>query len=273
MPRDSGRAEQKNDCFTVPQLLSGSVFRTDRVGGCGPGLVMSAFGLARLIFDLPGGVLAQRLNSLTGIAIGVTLVSAGSIISAFASGYPALVLGRFVAGIGSATTNVVVLTHLNRHSDYTNRGKILGIFQGFFLGGIGIGPAVGGIIGARWGWRATFIFCAATALVALAAVLAAMFRPGASGAGTEGHTGDKKIPDEKQQGEGGLDIPAVVTVNLVTFIMLFAMEGFNNTIIPLYGSLVIGLQSDVLGIVLPWGFLPGLRLACWGGYFPTGTAG
>ncbi|MFZ5633537.1 MAG: MFS transporter [Bacillota bacterium] len=217
------------------------------------GLVMAAFGLARLIFDLPGGVIAQRLHSVTGTAIGVTLVSAGSLCSALATGYPMLVLGRFIAGMGSATTNVVVLTHLNRHSDYSNRGKVLGIFQGFFLGGIGIGPAVGGMIGARWGWRVTFIFCAVTALVALAAVLAALLDPGRRAGIKAAGPAEKQSAGSRAGEEGKLNIPAIVTVNLVTFIMLFAMEGFNNTIIPLYGSMVLGLQPDLLGLIITLG--------------------
>lgn len=47
----------------------------------------------------------------------------------------------------------------------------------------------------------------------------------------------------------------MVTVNLVTFIMLFALEGFENTIIPLYGSLLLGLSPDLLGIILALGVI------------------
>jgi len=227
------------------------------------GLVMAAFGLARLIFDLPGGVIAQRLPSVTGTAIGVALVSAGSLCSAFATGYPMLVLGRFIAGMGSATVNVVVLTHLNRHSDHSNRGKMLGIFQGFFLGGIGVGPAVGGLIGAHWGWRATFIFCSATAMVALAAVLAGLLRR-SHGVGAKPSGGKKDGRAGVEQPER-VNLPAVITVNLVTFIMLFALEGFNNTIIPLYGSMVLGIRPDLLGVILTLGVFTRFTVSLVGG--------
>lgn len=67
------------------------------------GLVMAVFGLARLLFDLPGGIIAQRLSSVKGTVIGAILVCAGSLCSALAPGYSSLVLGRFIAGMGSAT--------------------------------------------------------------------------------------------------------------------------------------------------------------------------
>ncbi|MFZ5648578.1 MAG: MFS transporter [Bacillota bacterium] len=231
------------------------------------GLVMATFGLARLIFDLPGGVIAQRFHSIKGTALGVILVSIGSLCSAFAGGYSMLVLGRFIAGIGSATVNVVVLTHLNRHSDYSNRGKILGLFQGFFLGGIGIGPAVGGMIGAAWGWRATFIFCALTALAALASViLTPLFQRPEGGRRKEGELPQKQaVSGIGTEGRAGGDTKAIITVNLVTFIMLFALEGFNNTIIPLYGSLVLGLPPDLLGVIITLGVFMRFLISMAGG--------
>jgi len=41
-------------------------------------------------------------------------------------------------------------------------------------------------------------------------------------------------------------------VNILTFLLLFALEGFNSTIIPLYGAQVLNLQPAYLGALLAW---------------------
>lgn len=234
------------------------------------GLVVSAFGLARLIFDLPGGVVAQKMHPALGTAIGTILVTIGHFCSALATEFTGLVTGRFIAGTGSAIANVVVLTHLSKESDYSNRGKILGIFQGFFLGGIGIGPAMGGLIGSRWGWRGAFYFCAITALLAWMAILGRLFSGGWRE--KDGVRAEKKAQALKARTSSGFNtgvtkksLPATITVNFFTFIMLFALEGFNNTMIPLYGSLVLKLSPENLGVIISCGVVVRFLVSLGGG--------
>lgn len=220
------------------------------------GLIMSFFGLARAIFDLPGGVIAQRLKPATGMALGITLTICGHFFSALAKEYSSLILGRFIAGMGSAIFNVVILTFLTRQTNYSNRGKILGINMSFILAGVSVGPAVGGLLGSQWGWRSVFFFSAATALIALAIIMVQLLYDRKTGS---------KIPSGTVEGPGvgnrpggkdfKINMPAVITVNFVTFVLLFALEGFNNTIIPLYGSLTLKLPPDVLGLIIASGVI------------------
>jgi MFS family permease len=65
--------------------------------------------------------------------------------------------------------------------------------------------------------------------------------------GTQAAAGDSPVCS------GGIYLPGLVAVNLVTFVLLFALEGFSSTIIPLLGSLTLGLSADKLGIILAAG--------------------
>lgn len=218
------------------------------------GLVMSSYGLARVIFDLPGGYVAQKLPTAAGMALGIALSVGGALCSAAAPGFSILILGSFIAGMGSAFVNVVILTLLTKETNQSNRGKVLGIHLSFFLAGVSVGPVLGGFLGARWGWRAAFLCSALASLAALAVIAAQILRdrrarqePGA------GRAEPSEADGEQVGGGPRRDMPAVIAVNLVTFVLLFALEGFNNTIIPLYGSLKLGFSPDLLGIILALG--------------------
>lgn len=220
------------------------------------GLVMSAYGLARVIFDLPGGYVAQKLHASLGMSLGIALSVGGAVCSAMAPGFPALILGSFIAGTGSAFVNVVILTLLTSQADRSNRGRILGMHLAFFLAGVSVGPVVGGLAGARWGWRAAFVFSALASLAALVLVLARFARERRAGQSAAGDPPAVGAPAGSQPAGGErADMKALIAVNLVTFILLFALEGFNNTIIPLYGSLGLGLAPDLLGLILALGVM------------------
>lgn len=215
------------------------------------GLIMSSYGIARVVFDLPGGLISQKLPVPVGMCMGIFISICGSLCSAVATNFSGLIWGSFIAGAGSAIVNVVVLTLLTRQSDYSNRGKILGIYISFFLAGVSIGPAIGGILGAQLGWRSVFFCSAVTSLIALAITLLQLFHDRKAGVLRTCSAVENEIINGKiDKKSSKIDLPAVITVNIVTFTLLFALEGFNNTIIPLYGSLVLGLSPYVLGLIL-----------------------
>ena len=57
----------------------------------------------------------------------------------------------------------------------------------------------------------------------------------------------------------------IIAVNGLTFLLLFALEGFNSTIIPLYGANELNLQPAYLGDLLAWVAIIRLFASFYGG--------
>jgi predicted MFS family arabinose efflux permease len=77
------------------------------------GLVVSTYGLARLVTDLPSGVILDRIGERRLAAIGTTLLVLGSITGAVSPSVEWLILARIAAGLGSGLITTVALTGLS----------------------------------------------------------------------------------------------------------------------------------------------------------------
>lgn len=214
-------------------------------------LVFSAFGFARLICDLPGSLLIQRVKHESLLVYGAALLLAGSVLVTLAPSYDFLLAGRMVAGIGSSLINISALSILNLRATSKNRGRILSLYSAFSLGGTTLGPGIGGLAALLFGWRGSFGAGVLAAFLALASVIAYLSRsaaPRPEGFG-DGSRAAGKAPEESKQ-PGRVFITGAIAANASTFVFLFALEGFNNTAIPLYGGTVLGLGPGILGITL-----------------------
>ncbi|MEV4018590.1 MFS transporter [Nonomuraea angiospora] len=119
----------------------------------------------------------SRKSVLVGL---VALFVAGNLLSAVASGYPAMLLGRVVAalchgsffGIGSLVARRMV------PPERASRAVAV-MFAGLTLANV-LGVPFGALVGERWGWRATFWAITAIGVIALIAIAALV--PGWAGA-------------------------------------------------------------------------------------------
>jgi MFS family permease len=91
---------------TVPPLLTAIVTEFILLYAQG-GLLMSFFALPAIIIAIPAGMLADRYNQKTISLISLTLVIAGSILFFNSNTMHSLILGRTIAGIGSAALFVL----------------------------------------------------------------------------------------------------------------------------------------------------------------------
>ena len=216
-------------------------------------LVFSAFGLARLICDLPGGYLIQRVKQEKILVLGAAILLAGSVLVTLASTYELLLAGRVVAGTGSSLLNISALSILNLKATASNRGRTLSMYAAFSLCGSALGPGLGGIAASFFGWRGSFGASAVAAFLALACVASYL---ASSSRAPRGSVSGHENKSDSHRSAGDVPAPArsflvgAFTANFSTFVLLFALEGFNNTIIPLYGSTVLGLGPGILGFTL-----------------------
>ena len=66
------------------------------------GLVITAFGLARFLTNMPSAVLSDRIGRKWILATGAAIAAVGNVLSGFARSLEPLLAFRFVAGIESA---------------------------------------------------------------------------------------------------------------------------------------------------------------------------
>ncbi|GAA1142939.1 MFS transporter [Nesterenkonia lutea] len=105
--------------------------------------VVSAFGLFRLLFAPASGKLTQWLGETPVYVIGLLIVAASMIATAFAPSYELLLIFRALGGIGSTFFTVSAMTFIARKSPPTIRGRVSGAYASAFLIGSVAGPLVG----------------------------------------------------------------------------------------------------------------------------------
>jgi len=136
--------------------------------------VVSAFGLFRLVFAPASGKLTQWLGETPVYVIGLLIVAASMIATAFAPTYELLLIFRALGGIGSTFFTVSAMTFLARKSPPTIRGRVSGAYASAFLIGNVAGPLVGsGLL--VFGQRVPFLVYGG-ALVVAAAIVFVMLR-------------------------------------------------------------------------------------------------
>ena len=86
------------------------------------GLLISGFGLARLLVDLPAGILSSRFGARRLMLLGLAIIAVSSLIAGFAGNYHVLLAARILEGAGSAIYMTTSLTAVTRLSPAGSRG-------------------------------------------------------------------------------------------------------------------------------------------------------
>jgi len=122
------------------------------------GLLFSAFYWTYIPGQLVSGWLAERINAWRTLTIGFCIWSLATALSGVAAGFAVLIGLRLMLGIGESAIFPCSSKLIAEHVP-TER---LGIVNGAIATGLGLGPAfgtlAGGLLMARYGWRATFLF-------------------------------------------------------------------------------------------------------------------
>ena len=87
------------------------------------GGLISGFGLARALTNIPSGILADRINQKNLMQAGLFIIIISSIAAAFVNSYYLLLFCRVVEGIGSSLFMVSASTVLNSIAPANKRGQ------------------------------------------------------------------------------------------------------------------------------------------------------
>lgn len=214
------------------------------------GLMVTVFGLARLVTDLPLGLLLGKINSAKILVAGTLLIVVGSTGIGLAGEYTLLLVARLVMGMGSALCLVTLLFTVSRDAHPKSRGTAIGAYKASQLAGMTVSPAIGGVLAGVAGWRSAFFFCAIIGIVTMAMVIVLAAR--GSFVATAGKNKKEKVDDEPSPGESRWKSVSwdLVAINFSTMILFASAAGFRNSMVPVYGGNQLGIGPAALGLLM-----------------------
>lgn len=218
------------------------------VGAAAVGSLVTVFGIARMIVNIPVGHLTERFGRRILLVVGPLLTSVGSLGFAFAGGFGELLIWRVVQGVGSATLTTAAMVVLADISTTETRGRIMSLYQGSLLLGAGVGPAVGGFLAELYGVRTPFLFFAGATFLAALWALARIpeTRPERSPPTPETPRSFSGTPP------GGmrrlLRNTDFLLVSAVTLGIFFTRSGGQMTLLPLLGHNELGMSESMIGL-------------------------
>jgi len=129
------------------------------------GVVVGGYALTQAIFQVPFGVMSDKIGRKPTLLVGLIIFLVGSVISAYATDIYTLMLGRFLQGAGAIGS--VITAMISDLVEEKVRGKAMAIMGAFialsFAAAMGLGP----VIGATYGIDTLFIITSVLAIMAM----------------------------------------------------------------------------------------------------------
>ena len=212
------------------------------------GFVISSFAIARMVLDMPAGILSRRFDKKKIMILGLVLISTSSVLAGMAPNYITLIIARMIEGAGSALYVTTATVFLIQISGEEKRGQYMSLYMGMLLLGAIFGPTFGGIIADTYGIRAPFF---AYAIITGLAVVPTLLLPKLTNSGNvSSHLNLKEIVSDMRQ---VLSNPSFLLVSFVVFTLFLLRTGVRTTLVPLFAANNLGLNEISIGLILTIG--------------------
>lgn len=216
-------------------VLAGDLQGAFDATGAELGTLHASFFVVYAAFQLPSGVVADRLGSRWAVAGGTVVMSVGGLVFAAAASYPVAFFGRALIGFGGSFLFVAVL----RFCANWYRPDEFARMSGLTLAVAGLGGVLAttplALVVARAGWRETVSGLAALGfLVALVVTLVARDSPGDAGLDPVGDLPTPETPGLRGVARNARRVFAEPETWLAGAV-LFAGTGVNITVFGLWG--------------------------------------
>jgi EmrB/QacA subfamily drug resistance transporter len=118
---------------------------------------IAAYTISTASLMLTSGSIGDRFGRRTVLLGGLAVFTAGSAGCGLAPSVGWLIAFRAVQGAaGSALTPMAMGVITATFADPAARARVLGVWSGTFGAGMAVGPVIGGLLAAEWGWRSLF---------------------------------------------------------------------------------------------------------------------
>ena len=178
-----------------------------------------------------GDVIGRRKTLL----LGVFVFTLGNVLSVLANSLAAMLLARFVVGIGTAAMGPVILAYIATEFPPDRVAKGFAMYMLLSSASVIIGPTIGGLIVSAYGWRAMLWVCVAICIGVF--VTCAL---------------TSRNQKSDQSGGQNFDISGAVLI-LIFFSLLLCVPSFGQnfgwTSAPFWGVLTGGIIS-LSGLIL-----------------------
>jgi len=210
------------------------------------GFLLTSQSLPRIFVNLPTGRYADRWGAHRMLMLAAVIVTISAVGGGLAPTYGILLLTRLLQGIGTGISQTAGFTYAINVSTPDTRARFISLYQGSFLLGAGIGPAIGGFAAQYFGYRAPFFVYGL--LAAFVGIWMYFRLPDPRRQGSEAAKRDARptfIPSVMAR----LSHPGVMVISLVGMMSGFTRAASRNMAIPLRGN-ELGLSDGQIGMVL-----------------------
>ena len=129
------------------------------------GFLGSAFFLVYLIAAPIFGYLGDRWGRRRFMVLGAVLWSLATSLAFWVTTYPGLVIARGLVGMGEGSFGTLAPAYLADILPMGQRARYLGIFYTTIPVGAALAYFFGGLVGAAWGWRWSFLLAGLPGLI------------------------------------------------------------------------------------------------------------
>jgi DHA1 family multidrug resistance protein-like MFS transporter len=191
---------------------------------------------------------ADRFGRRRLMIIGLVVLAAGAFSTMSLGGFGPLLLSLLVIGSGSSIYATAAMAAMADMSTPERRVADMASYQGANMLGIAIGPGIGGLAAAVWGYAAPFLLLG---VLALAAALCLWWIVPATAK-------RQAIEHGAKASWLGSGAPLLIGLGLATFGVFFARVAANWVLMPLVATKSIGMSVGQVGLLLTAGAIANL---------------
>ena len=223
------------------------------------GLILAGERIGTLLADVPAGRLLRRFGRKWLMIGGIVLAGASVLLLVWSTTVWQVLALRLLAGVGDACWNLSRHAYLTEATGVGERGRVLALFGGVTRLGLFVGPALGGVLAAAFGFEGAFVAFAALSLLSAVLVLAFIERRYVAAVPRAG--------DDRQRLRTVLREHSQVLMTAGVGQLLAQMiRGSRRVIVPLYAADVLGLDLSVIGLIMS-----GVALVDLSMFYPAGV--
>jgi MFS transporter, FSR family, fosmidomycin resistance protein len=141
------------------------------------GLLLTVFYAMYAVFQLPAGILADRIGKARLMIFGLFGLAACVLFASLAQSYAMLIGVQILAGIAGSTYHPTGMSIISDSQNSTTEGKAMGIFGFCGMIGIALSPVIVGGVTELFGWRVALATIALLGLIVIGVVTLALDQP------------------------------------------------------------------------------------------------
>lgn len=212
------------------------------------GLMISAYGGARLVVNMPAGYASEKFGRRRMMSLGCVVTALASFSVVLTSQVSAFFGCLLLMGIASAFLITSALAAVADLGTPDRRLHDMSLYQGANMIGTSIGPALGGMLAGQWGYSAPFFVNGIIALCGVIAFATMPWPESAQGSETI-RAGTTRLRTLAKQGLG---------VGLMCFAIFYVRTASNWILMPLIAQTKFQMSLTTIGLVLTSGAIANL---------------